>query len=119
MCLLRTVGCLLDLKALLLGTVLYEVTPSPLLFPQRSQSAFSLSREDALRTSSLEAASRQPKDQQPREEAALPNWKSVDRLDETSNCSKQHLLGLWVSKMLLGGSLTGVWLFSPSSHGSE
>uniref|UniRef100_A0A5G2QQ36 Myosin VIIA and Rab interacting protein n=1 Tax=Sus scrofa TaxID=9823 RepID=A0A5G2QQ36_PIG len=50
----------------------------------RSQSAFSLSREDALRTSSLEAASRQPKDQQPREEAALPNWKSVDRLDETS-----------------------------------
>uniref|UniRef100_A0A8D1XNH3 RabBD domain-containing protein n=1 Tax=Sus scrofa TaxID=9823 RepID=A0A8D1XNH3_PIG len=51
---------------------------------KRSQSAFSLSREDALRTSSLEAASRQPKDQQPREEAALPNWKSVDRLDETS-----------------------------------
>uniref|UniRef100_A0A8C3WRP9 Myosin VIIA and Rab interacting protein n=1 Tax=Catagonus wagneri TaxID=51154 RepID=A0A8C3WRP9_9CETA len=50
----------------------------------RSQSAFSLRREDALRTSSLEAASRQLRDQQQREEAALPNWKSVDRLDETS-----------------------------------
>ncbi|XP_065740736.1 rab effector MyRIP isoform X2 [Phocoena phocoena] len=50
----------------------------------RSQSAFPLSREDALRTSSLEAASRQPRDQQPREEEALPSWKSVDRLDETN-----------------------------------
>ncbi|XP_066900660.1 rab effector MyRIP isoform X2 [Kogia breviceps] len=50
----------------------------------RSQSAFSLSREDALRTSSLEVASRQPRDQQPREEEALPSWKSVDRLDETN-----------------------------------
>ncbi|XP_023972811.1 rab effector MyRIP isoform X2 [Physeter macrocephalus] len=50
----------------------------------RSQSAFSLSREDALRTSSPEVASRQPRDQQPREEEALPSWKSVDRLDETN-----------------------------------
>ncbi|XP_073667162.1 rab effector MyRIP isoform X2 [Tursiops truncatus] len=50
----------------------------------RSQSAFPLSREDALRTSSLEAASRQPRDQQLREEEALPSWKSVDRLDETN-----------------------------------
>ncbi|XP_004419599.1 PREDICTED: rab effector MyRIP isoform X1 [Ceratotherium simum simum] len=52
----------------------------------RSQSAFSLTREDALKTSSLEAASRQPRDQsqQPREEWALPSWKSVDRLDETN-----------------------------------
>ncbi|XP_057562802.1 rab effector MyRIP isoform X2 [Hippopotamus amphibius kiboko] len=50
----------------------------------QSQSAFSLSREDALRTSSLEVASRQPGDQQPREEEALPSWKSADRLDETT-----------------------------------
>ncbi|KAB1263998.1 Rab effector MyRIP [Camelus dromedarius] len=50
----------------------------------RSQSAFSLSREDALRTSTPEAAARPPRDQQPREEAALPSWKSVDRLDETN-----------------------------------
>ncbi|XP_043742555.1 rab effector MyRIP [Cervus elaphus] len=49
----------------------------------RSQSAFSLSREDALRTPSLEAAPRQPRGQQPREEEALPSWKSVDRLDQT------------------------------------
>ncbi|XP_059966061.1 rab effector MyRIP isoform X2 [Mesoplodon densirostris] len=45
----------------------------------RSQSAFSLSREDVLRTSSLEVASRQL-----REEEALPSWKSVDRPDETN-----------------------------------
>lgn len=49
----------------------------------RSQSAFSLSREDALRTPSLEAASREPREQHPREEEALPSWKSVDRLDQT------------------------------------
>ncbi|KAB0362623.1 hypothetical protein FD754_006779, partial [Muntiacus muntjak] len=49
----------------------------------RSQSAFSLSRGDALRTPSLEAASRQPRGQQPREEEALPSWKSMDRLDQT------------------------------------
>ncbi|XP_026952960.1 rab effector MyRIP [Sagmatias obliquidens] len=85
----------------------------------RSQSAFPLSREDALRTSSLEAASRQPRDRQPREEEALPSWKSADRLDETSNCSKQHVLGLWVSKMLLGGFSAVVWLLSPSYHQSE
>ncbi|KAB0394123.1 hypothetical protein E2I00_017453, partial [Balaenoptera physalus] len=45
----------------------------------RSQSVFSLSREDALRTSSLEVASRQL-----REEEAWPSWKSVDWLDETN-----------------------------------
>ncbi|XP_070215266.1 rab effector MyRIP isoform X2 [Bos mutus] len=49
----------------------------------RSQSAFSLSREDALRTPSLEAASREPREQHPREEEALPSWKSMDRLDQT------------------------------------
>ena len=76
-----------DGKAVPLGTVPDEVTPSPLFFAQRSQSAFSLSREDALRTPSLEAASREPREQHPREEEALPSWKSVDRLDQTSNCS--------------------------------
>ncbi|KAM5314587.1 rab effector MyRIP isoform 2-T2 [Glossophaga mutica] len=52
----------------------------------RPQSAFSPTREDALKTSSLEAVSRQPGDpgQQPREESALPSWESVDRLDRTN-----------------------------------
>ncbi|XP_076985854.1 rab effector MyRIP isoform X2 [Tamandua tetradactyla] len=52
----------------------------------RSQSALSLTGEDALKLSSLEAAWRQPRDQgqQPREESALPSWRSVDRLDETN-----------------------------------
>ncbi|CAK7311847.1 Rab effector MyRIP [Vulpes lagopus] len=52
----------------------------------RSQSSFSLPKEDALKTPSLEAASRPPKGQgqPPREEAALPSWKSMDRLDETN-----------------------------------
>ncbi|XP_077721810.1 rab effector MyRIP isoform X5 [Canis aureus] len=52
----------------------------------RSQSSFSLPKEDALKTLSLEAASRPPKGQgqPPREEAALPSWKSMDRLDETN-----------------------------------
>ncbi|XP_027378539.1 rab effector MyRIP isoform X2 [Bos indicus x Bos taurus] len=53
------------------------------ILQKRSQSAFSLSREDALRTPSLEAASREPREQHPREEEALPSWKSVDRLDQT------------------------------------
>ncbi|XP_032989003.1 rab effector MyRIP isoform X2 [Rhinolophus ferrumequinum] len=50
------------------------------------QSAFSLTKGEALTTPSLEAASRQLGDQgqQPREELVLPSWKSVDRLDETN-----------------------------------
>nr|XP_036870173.1 rab effector MyRIP [Manis javanica] len=49
----------------------------------RSRSAFSLTREDALKNSSVETASRLPKGrgQQPREELALPGWKLADRLD--------------------------------------
>uniref|UniRef100_A0A2K5CJX9 Myosin VIIA and Rab interacting protein n=1 Tax=Aotus nancymaae TaxID=37293 RepID=A0A2K5CJX9_AOTNA len=52
----------------------------------RSQSAFSVTGEDALKTPPVEAASRQPRDQDqhPRAESALPSWKSVDRLDETN-----------------------------------
>ncbi|XP_012663468.1 rab effector MyRIP isoform X2 [Otolemur garnettii] len=52
----------------------------------RSQSAFSITGEDALKTSSLGAVSRPPRDQghHPREESALPSWKSMDRLDETN-----------------------------------
>ncbi|XP_037004243.2 rab effector MyRIP isoform X2 [Artibeus jamaicensis] len=51
----------------------------------RPQSAFSPTRGDALKTSSLEAVSRQLGDpgQQPREESALPSWESTDRLDQT------------------------------------
>ncbi|XP_048956085.1 rab effector MyRIP isoform X4 [Canis lupus dingo] len=56
------------------------------ILQKRSQSSFSLPKEDALKTPSLEAASRPPKGQgqPPREEAALPSWKSMDRLDETN-----------------------------------
>uniref|UniRef100_A0A2K5P499 Myosin VIIA and Rab interacting protein n=1 Tax=Cercocebus atys TaxID=9531 RepID=A0A2K5P499_CERAT len=52
----------------------------------RSQSAFSVTGEEALKTPPAEAASRQPRDQgqHPRAESALPSWKSVDRLDETN-----------------------------------
>ncbi|PNJ74652.1 MYRIP isoform 7 [Pongo abelii] len=52
----------------------------------RSQSAFSITGEEALKTPPVEAASRQPRDQgqHPRAESALPSWKSVDRLDETN-----------------------------------
>uniref|UniRef100_A0A2K5RIH9 Myosin VIIA and Rab interacting protein n=3 Tax=Cebus imitator TaxID=2715852 RepID=A0A2K5RIH9_CEBIM len=52
----------------------------------RSQSAFSVTGEDALKTPPVEAAPRQPRDQgqHPRAESALPSWKSVDRLDETN-----------------------------------
>ncbi|XP_031518701.1 rab effector MyRIP isoform X3 [Papio anubis] len=52
----------------------------------RSQSAFSIIGEEALKTPPAEAASRQPRDQgqHPRAESALPSWKSVDRLDETN-----------------------------------
>ncbi|EAW64595.1 myosin VIIA and Rab interacting protein [Homo sapiens] len=52
----------------------------------RSQSAFSITGEEALKTPPVEAPSRQPRDQgqHPRAESALPSWKSVDRLDETN-----------------------------------
>ncbi|XP_025231440.1 rab effector MyRIP isoform X2 [Theropithecus gelada] len=52
----------------------------------RSQSAFSITGEEALKTPPAEAALRQPRDQgqHPRAESALPSWKSVDRLDETN-----------------------------------
>lgn len=49
----------------------------------RSQSAFSFTTEDSLKTSSAEAAARQPKDRAQRllEESALPSWRSMDGLD--------------------------------------
>ncbi|XP_007943927.1 rab effector MyRIP [Orycteropus afer afer] len=51
----------------------------------RSQSACSLTGEDALKTSSQDAAWRQLWDQGqwPREEPTLPSWKSMGRLDKT------------------------------------
>ncbi|KAF0884660.1 MYRIP protein, partial [Crocuta crocuta] len=66
----------------------------------RSQSAFSLSREDAPKTASLEAASGPPggRAQPPREEAASPIWKSVDRLDDTGLAAVlQSPDGNWVA----------------------
>ncbi|XP_036048258.1 rab effector MyRIP isoform X1 [Onychomys torridus] len=52
----------------------------------RSQSAFSFTTEDALKTSSAEAAARRPRDrgQRLQEEPALPSWKSLDGLDGTN-----------------------------------
>ncbi|XP_039093128.1 rab effector MyRIP [Hyaena hyaena] len=65
-----------------------------------SQSAFSLSREDAPKTPSLEAAAGPPggRAQPPREEAASPVWKSVDRLDDTGLATVlQSPDGNWVA----------------------
>ncbi|XP_021089863.1 rab effector MyRIP isoform X2 [Mesocricetus auratus] len=52
----------------------------------RSQSAFSFTTEDALKTCSAEAAPRPPRERSRHllEESALPSWKSVDGLDGTS-----------------------------------
>ncbi|XP_076773480.1 rab effector MyRIP isoform X3 [Arvicanthis niloticus] len=52
----------------------------------RSQSAFSFTTEDTLKTCSAEAAPRQPKDRAQRllEESALPSWRSMDGLDGTN-----------------------------------
>ncbi|XP_052042919.1 rab effector MyRIP [Apodemus sylvaticus] len=52
----------------------------------RSQSAFSFTTEDTLKSCSAEAAPRQPKDRARRllEESALPSWRSVDGLDGTN-----------------------------------
>ncbi|KAK2494678.1 hypothetical protein MC885_002469 [Smutsia gigantea] len=51
----------------------------------QSRSAFSRTKDDALKTSSPETASRLPRGrgQQPREELVLPSWKLTDRLGET------------------------------------
>uniref|UniRef100_A0A8C6I8A4 Myosin VIIA and Rab interacting protein n=1 Tax=Mus spicilegus TaxID=10103 RepID=A0A8C6I8A4_MUSSI len=53
---------------------------------RRSQSAFSFTMEDALKSGSAEAAPRSPKDRAQRllEEAALPSWRSMDGLDGTN-----------------------------------
>ncbi|XP_049997646.1 rab effector MyRIP isoform X1 [Alexandromys fortis] len=52
----------------------------------RSQSAYSFTTEDALKTCSAEAAPRQARDRGQRllEESALPSWKSMDGLDGTN-----------------------------------
>ncbi|XP_049726877.1 rab effector MyRIP isoform X6 [Elephas maximus indicus] len=62
----------------------------------RSQSACLLTGEDALKTPFQEGAWRQlwKQSQHPREEPALSSWKSMDRLDETSNCFMQRLVDL-------------------------
>ncbi|XP_070094061.1 rab effector MyRIP isoform X5 [Equus caballus] len=85
----------------------------------RSQSAFSLTREDALKTCSLEATSRQPMDQsqQPREESALPSWKSVDRLEETNLAPVlQSPDGNWVA--LKDGALPPTRLLAKPKSGT-
>ncbi|KAL6065343.1 hypothetical protein STEG23_005973, partial [Scotinomys teguina] len=51
----------------------------------RSQSAFSFTAEDALKTCSAEAAPRRPRDRgQHLLEESLPSWKSLDGLDGTN-----------------------------------
>lgn len=90
------------LSAFLPGPVLPEVTLSPPSFPQRSPPEFSPTRGDALRTCSLEAASRQPGSlgHQPREEPAWPSLRSLDSPDQAGECLKQHLVGRWVSSVV-------------------
>lgn len=104
-CLLHAVSSTRKRKASLPVTVPLSPRSSPLFSLQQSPSAFSLPREDSLKTPSLETASRPPKGQgqPPREEAALSSWRSTDRLDETSNGFKRHLVGLWVLGVPLGG----------------
>ncbi|XP_020140717.2 rab effector MyRIP isoform X2 [Microcebus murinus] len=85
----------------------------------RSQSAFSITGEDALKTSSLGAASRPPRDQgqHPREEPALPGWKSVDRLDETNLAPVlQSPDGNWVA--LKDGALPPTRLLAKPKSGT-
>ncbi|XP_070094059.1 rab effector MyRIP isoform X3 [Equus caballus] len=89
------------------------------ILQKRSQSAFSLTREDALKTCSLEATSRQPMDQsqQPREESALPSWKSVDRLEETNLAPVlQSPDGNWVA--LKDGALPPTRLLAKPKSGT-
>ncbi|XP_062056647.1 rab effector MyRIP isoform X3 [Lepus europaeus] len=52
----------------------------------RSQSAFSITGDEALKTSSLDTVSQKlrARGQHARDKSALPSWKSVDRLDETT-----------------------------------
>ncbi|XP_008061893.1 rab effector MyRIP, partial [Carlito syrichta] len=85
----------------------------------RSQSAFSITGEDALKTSSLETASRQPRerDQHSREETDLPSWKSVDRLDETNPAPVlQSPDGNWVA--LKDGALPPTRLLAKPKSGT-
>ncbi|KAM7336817.1 hypothetical protein ACRRTK_002936 [Alexandromys fortis] len=66
-----------------------QLSPSwlpPQTLVWRSQSAYSFTTEDALKTCSAEAAPRQARDRGQRllEESALPSWKSMDGLDGTN-----------------------------------
>lgn len=49
----------------------------------------------------------------------MPSWKGVDRLDDTSKCFKQHLVGLWVAEVLFGGLSAITWPLSFTSHQSS
>ncbi|XP_053456139.1 rab effector MyRIP isoform X2 [Nycticebus coucang] len=85
----------------------------------RSQSAFSITGEDALKNSSLGAVSRPPRDQghHPREESALPSWKSMDRLDKTNLAPVlQSPDGNWVA--LKDGTLPPTRLFAKPKSGT-
>ncbi|ELW58340.1 Rab effector MyRIP [Tupaia chinensis] len=85
----------------------------------RSQSAFSITGEDALKTSSLEAASRQLRDrgQHPREDPGLPSWKSMDRLHKTDLAQVlQSPDGNWVA--LKDGSLPPTRLLAKPKSGT-
>lgn len=85
------------------------------LFPQRSQSAFSFTTEDALKSGSAEAAPRPPKDRAQRllEEAALPSWRSMDGLDGLDGASNAFLGG--------GGGVCFcvVFYFDTIPHGAQ
>ncbi|XP_008592955.1 PREDICTED: rab effector MyRIP-like, partial [Galeopterus variegatus] len=85
----------------------------------RSQSAFSITGEDSLKTSSLQAAARQLRDggQHPREEPALPSWRSMDRLDKTNLAPVlQSPDGNWVA--LKDGTLPPTRLLAKPKSGT-
>nr|XP_025726590.1 rab effector MyRIP isoform X2 [Callorhinus ursinus] len=85
----------------------------------QSQSSSSLRREDAPKTPSLEAVSRPPRGQgrPPREEAALPSWRSTDRLDETNLAEVlQSPDGNWVA--LKDGTLSHTCLLTKPKSGT-
>uniref|UniRef100_A0A8D2DRR4 Myosin VIIA and Rab interacting protein n=1 Tax=Sciurus vulgaris TaxID=55149 RepID=A0A8D2DRR4_SCIVU len=85
----------------------------------RSQSAFSFTGEDALKSASLEPVSRHPRDwgQHSKEESVLTSWKSVDRLDGTNPIPVlQSPDGNWVA--LKDGTLPPTRLLAKPKSGT-
>nr|XP_051708609.1 rab effector MyRIP isoform X1 [Oryctolagus cuniculus]XP_051708610.1 rab effector MyRIP isoform X1 [Oryctolagus cuniculus] len=86
----------------------------------RSQSAFSITGDEALKTSSLETVSRKKlraRGQHARDESALPSWKSVDRLDDSTLAPVlQSPDGNWVA--VKDGTLPPIRLLAKPKSGT-